>query len=439
MGNGTRSAYVDSANWTTVKGLNSPALNIDAGGSQTCALLENGSIACWGLNGLGQLGDGLRNNSVSAVATGWWKPFPIAQPGYGVQAISVGWAHTCALKNNQVKCWGSNFNAQVGLPASTTPQKLPIIVNGFMPGNIVSLVSGNLHSCVLFDTGKVQCWGENQQGQLGNGSITQSPIPVTVQLSSTDVAKSIIAAGDYSCAILQNETAKCWGSNSHGQLGAALPMNTYSTVPVAVSGLNGVTQLSAKMVHTCALLRDGTTKCWGANYVGQLGNSSTTNTNAPVNNALWINDVVKISVGSENSCALRTSGTVWCWGRVASDGANTIVNYPVNIAYLNKVTDISAGNGITCVRMENGTLKCFGYGGIAAGGGKDLPSTGNSLLPNSVRYLSAPASSVALSRYMHACAILVTGEVSCWGSNYAGQLGNDSLVDSSKPVLVQNL
>lgn len=445
MGNGKKTAYVDFSSWTKVLGLDSPALTIEAGGSSTCALLQNGSIACWGLNGAGQLGDATRINSVSAVATGWWKSQPVAQPGEGVQQISIGSYFTCALKNapdsnDQVKCWGTASTGVLGpIPIPGDIEELPVNVIGFTPGKITSIASGRMHNCALFESGIVQCWGENASGQLGNGTTTSTPNPVTVKLAATDIAIGITAGSDFSCALLNNGTAKCWGTNAGGTLGAGLTVSR-STTPVTVSNLTNITQISGHGGHACALLADKTTRCWGGNTSGELGNGTTVSSNVPIANVLWINDVIKIEAGHFSTCALRASGTVWCWGIISANGVEKTAKYPENIPYLEKVTDVATGFYNQCVQFKSGTLKCFGRDQDGnMGSGSTSYSSGNKFLPNSVRYLPAPAKSVVQGYFMHACAILVTGQVACWGHNGLGQLGNGTTTNSSAPVLVKNL
>jgi hypothetical protein len=222
-------------------------------------------------------------------------------------------------------------------------------------------------------------------------------------------------------------------------LGAGLS-TALSTTPVTVSNLTNIKQISGHGGHACALLADRTTRCWGSNGSGELGNGTTASSNVPVANALWINDVTKITAGHFSTCALRASGTVWCWGIISANGAEKTVKYPENIPYLEKVTEVTTGFHNHCVRFGSGTLKCFGTnqdGNIGSGSGGY--SSGNKFLPNSVRYLPAPAKSVEQGFFMHACAILVTGQVACWGNNQIGQLGNGTFTNSSVPVIVQNL
>jgi alpha-tubulin suppressor-like RCC1 family protein len=435
VGNGSTGSFVEIP--VAVSGITSPVVALSAGGSSSCSMLANGSVACWGLNGMGQLGDGTGRRAVSAVSAGWWKPIT---PAIGVQSVGLGYSHTCALKNNQVKCWGNNINGQVGnaIPTGTgigAVTTTPVVVGG-LTGNIVSLVSGNLHNCVLIDDGSVKCWGGNSAGQLGNGVITftAQALPVDV-IGLHQPATAIMAAGDFTCAALQDKTAKCWGSNSHGQLGAGLTIASSAT-PLTVYDLFGVTALSGKMVHACALLEDKSTKCWGANYSGQLGDGTTTNRNIPVANSTWIKDVVRISAGTNNTCIIRNGNSMWCWGNFTGNGSATLKTSPTDVASLYNVSSISSGDFNSCAVIANGTVKCFGSDNALLGDGTGVASSGNSHFPNSVRWLVAPATEIVHGRNGNACAILVTGQLSCWGNNGFGKLGDGTQVTRHEPVVV---
>jgi alpha-tubulin suppressor-like RCC1 family protein len=244
-----------------------------------------------------------------------------------------------------------------------------------------------------------------------------------------------MAAGDFTCAALADKTVKCWGSNSHGQLGAGLTIASSAT-PLTVYDLFNVTALSGKMVHACALLDDKSTKCWGANYTGQLGDGTTTNSNVPVANYTWIKDAIKISAGTNNTCILRQGNLMWCLGAVTGNGTSTVNTRPIDVASLFNVTDISAGDFSACAVISNGTVKCFGSDTAVLGDGTATPSSGNSYFPNSVRWLAAPATSIVHGRNGSACAILTTGQLSCWGYNGFGQLGDGTSVTRNEPVLV---
>ncbi|HEY1874157.1 MAG TPA: hypothetical protein VGG67_07135, partial [Steroidobacteraceae bacterium] len=194
-----------------------------------------------------------------------------AVSGHG-SVIAGGAHHTCALSSaGAVQCWGENAHGELGngtgLNSST-----PVAVSGLSSG-FVAIAAGNGYACALSSAGAVQCWGDNQFGQLGNGKshmIERTPVAVS-RLSGKVVA---IAAGDFiTCALSSAGAVQCWGENSHGQLGDGMHNN--SSTPVAVSGLSsGFVAIAAGTGHACALGSTGSMQCWGDNEFGQLGNGT---------------------------------------------------------------------------------------------------------------------------------------------------------------------
>jgi alpha-tubulin suppressor-like RCC1 family protein len=265
---------------------------VSASGKFTCALLSTGTVRCWGHNQYGQLGNGNTNDSSIAV-----------QVSGITNAIQVtnGANQACALlSDNTVKCWGYNNDGQLG-DGSTTNRSTPVqVVGASGSGSLtgVSVVSGGrLHTCALLSGGTVYCWGDNGNGELGDGTTTNRSLPVRVG-SITNA--STISAGEYhSCAVLSDGTAQCWGASAYGQVGDGTTADTSTPVTVIGPGgwgsLTGIAAISAggadinetdDYEHTCALTSDGTVVCWGQNNYGQLGNGTTTMSVSPVAVAL---------------------------------------------------------------------------------------------------------------------------------------------------------
>ncbi|WP_310566672.1 hypothetical protein [Hydrogenophaga sp.] len=326
---------------------------ISAGYSHTCALTSAGGVKCWGGNFVGQLGDGSTTNS----------PVPVAVSGLGsgVGAIAVGDAYTCALTEvGAVKCWGYNWAGQLG-DGSTTNSPVPVTVSGLDSG-VVAVSAGARHACALTSADAVQCWGHNDQGQLGDGSTTQSLVPVAV--SGLDSGVVAVSAGfRHACALTSVGGVKCWGNNGAGQLGDGSTTN--SPVPVAVSGLgSGVRAIAAGSSHTCALTSAGAVKCWGNNYYGQLGDGSTTRSLVPVAVSGLDGGVIAIAADDSHTCA-HTSTGAQCWGEnfdgKLGDGSTTNSPVPVAVSGLDSgVVAIDAGRYHTCVLTSAGGAQCWG-------------------------------------------------------------------------------
>jgi hypothetical protein len=183
---------------------------------------------------------------------------------------------------------------------------------GDQTGPFVAITPGERHSCGVLDDGTARCWGDNAYGRLGNSTTgDHSNVPVTVA-GLTD-AVAITAGERHSCALLDDGTARCWGDNTGGQLGNGTT-GGHSNVPVTVAGLTDSLEIAPGSLHSCAALDDGTARCWGRNLHGQLGNGTTGgDSNVPVTVA-GLTDAVTITAGSFHSCAVLDDGTARCWG-----------------------------------------------------------------------------------------------------------------------------
>jgi hypothetical protein len=235
--------------------------------------------------------------------------------GSGVQQISLGFDSGCALTTGGgVQCWGYNGNGQLG-DGTRTMRLTPVDVFGLTSG-VAAISAGWDHTCAVMNTGGVKCWGNNADGEIGDGTKTDRLKPVDVTGLSSGVA-AVSAGFDHTCALLNSGGVKCWGNNGRGELGDG----THQTrkVPVNVSGLSsGVGSISAGYNHTCAVTNSGVAKCWGNNDSGQLGIGSTKSRSKPTN-VYRLSSVASISASGgfrhhESTCATTTSGLVKCWG-----------------------------------------------------------------------------------------------------------------------------
>jgi subtilisin family serine protease/alpha-tubulin suppressor-like RCC1 family protein len=343
---------------------------LDAGGYHACVLSGGGTVVCWGNNYQGELGDGTRTI----------RPTPVPVSGLtGVTALDGGGYHTCALLGDgTVRCWGANWFGQLG-DGTTTDETTPVPVIGLT--GVVSISAGVFDTCALLGDGTVKCWGLNNFGQLGDGTTTNRTTPVSVVGLAGAIAVSAGSGGGsegdvgHTCALLANGAASCWGDNSHGQLGDGT--TTSRTTPGTVMGLTGAVAVSAGFNYTCALLAGGTTECWGWNWVGELGNGDPvwdTYQLAPTA-VVGVGGAIGVSSGLANSCALLGDGTARCWGwglyGQLGDGTYTTAQpTPVTVSGLVGTVGISVGSGHSCAILGNGTAKCWGWdavGGLGDG------------------------------------------------------------------------
>ncbi len=376
-------------------------------------------------------------------------------------SIAAGNAHTCVIDSGRAYCWGENDYGQLG-DGSTTDSAVPVAVDtsGVLAGKTLTQISagggGGLDTCALDSTGAAYCWGANSDGALGDGdnSSGYSDVPVRVDSSGALAGKTLtqIAAGsDGGCVLDSLGTAFCWGDNDFGELGDG--STNSSSVPVAVetSGdLAGkrLTQISAGFEDTCGLDSAGVAFCWGDNSFLELGDGSGGDTDdfssVPVavdtHGALADKTLAEISAGWWYECALDTAGAAYCWGTAAlgDNQASSNVPVPVDTSGVlagQTLTQVSAGYGATCALDTRGASFCWGdntYGELGDG------STVSSNVPVAVdvsRVLAGKALTQITAGAYHVCAQDSADAAYCWGDNNQGDLGNGSTTQSDVPVL----
>jgi alpha-tubulin suppressor-like RCC1 family protein len=356
-------------------------------------------------------------------------------------SVSAGSAHTCALlSSGTVKCWGDNNSGQLGDGSATHYSSTPVSVSGISTASQVS--AGSYHSCALLDDGTVKCWGVNDYGQLGDGSTTDSSTPVSV--SGIANATKISVGSYYSCALLSGGAVKCWGYNYDGELGNGSTID-YSSTPVSVSGISTASQVSAGRYHSCALLSGGAVKCWGYNYDGELGNGSTIDYSSTPVSVSGISTATQISGGGYHSCALLSGGAVKCWGNngygeLGNGSTIDSSSTPVPVSAISTATQISGGGHHSCALLSDSTVECWGYNGYGQLGND---STNNRSTPVQVKGVGGTGTLSNVTQISgggyHSCALLVGSTVECWGDNEYGQLGDGSTSDRWTPVSVTGL
>lgn len=367
--------------------------------AHTCALKADGGVRCWGQRGsvssdgtkYGLLGDG---SEFSASASG---PVDVKGLTSGVLSISAGYFHTCAITASGVKCWGNNDQGQLG-DGSLLAKNEPTGVTGLI-SNIASIATASESSCALTKDGAVKCWGSNKIGAVGNSaSFDQHPVlsPANVAgLTSGVNALSTSSQGlHFMCAhkTAPKNEIRCWGANGRGQLGDSGTISSPTPTAATLNNASKVTAISQQVASTCVLM-DGRVKCWGSNSFGNLGTGNVGGETADARDAIdviGLKDVAAIASGGHHACALTSAGGVKCWGLNTSG----------------ELGDGSAGPWspvpVDVLGLSSGVVA------IAAG-------------PN------------------HTCAAMAAGGVKCWGRNDFNQLGNGKSTNSSTPVDVVGL
>jgi alpha-tubulin suppressor-like RCC1 family protein len=348
-------------------------LQVSESAYTTCAVTETHGVKCWGYNGYGQLGNGTTTNS----------HIPIGVLGLtsDVQAVSVGTYTACALTTaGGVKCWGYNGNGELG-DGTTTNSNIPVDVVGLTSG-IQQISVGTYTVCALTISGGAKCWGDNSYGEIGDGTTIERHIPTTVTGLTSSVAQ--ISESHYTaCVVMAAGSVKCWGDNSYGQIGDGTTTDRHT--PTNVDGLtSGIVQVSAGTNTTCAVNTFGSVKCWGDNSYGQIGDGTTTDRHTPTNVDGLTSDIMQVSAGTNTTCAVDTVGAAKCWGRNTygelGNGSYISSNLPVGVTGLTSgVNQISTGQSTTCATTTVMGVKCWGYNGTGQVGdgtitNRDIPT-----------------------------------------------------------------
>lgn len=315
---------------------------IAAGTGNSCGILDDKTIRCWGYGQAGNF-----SGYIPVVI----KEASTNAPLENVIEIGIGFNHACALvQSGDVYCWGGFAG--------------PFAVKVTDISSVMSISVGTEYTCAVKNDGTAWCWGRNDFGQLGDGTFNQQSTPVQV-LNVTGITKiSASLQGTHTCATLNTGKINCWGRNDFGQLGNGLYAN--SNVAVEVADINNAISVSTSSLGTCALLSTGKVKCWGRNDDGQLGDGTTINSEIPVE-VSNLSGVIAIKSGGENTCALKNNMNLVCWGQNVDgelgNAGSVDSPIPVTVKDLFRVTDFDVGESHSCAVLSNGVAKCWGFNG----------------------------------------------------------------------------
>jgi alpha-tubulin suppressor-like RCC1 family protein len=392
---------------------------VSSGGAHHLALGSDGRVWAWGDNFAGQLGDGAASPMDSAV------PIPVINITDAI-AISAGASFSMALRSDgTVMVWGDNGVGEFGLGTSTpVNSSTPLQVPGV--SGIIAIAAGRWHALALRADGLVMAWGNNLNGQLGNGSIPVAPFTIFAPdvVSSLTGVIAIAAGTDHNLAVRDDGSVWAWGSNGSGQLGLG---SSGAAVPSAsrTKTVIDIVAVSASQSHSLAVRKDGTMWAWGSNSNGQMGNGASGG--PPVSTPVQVQGVsggLAVAAGQLNSVGLGDDGTVWTWGDNANgalgNGTGLSSILPVQMTNVTGAIGISGGfNYSACVR-SSGIVSGWGGNNVAQlGNGATSPPTAVAVQATGV----STATSIAAGGG-HVLALLTGGGVVAWGANGSGVIGN---------------
>jgi alpha-tubulin suppressor-like RCC1 family protein len=401
--------------------------------------IDGGMVRCWGYNGSRQLGHGAQGDQTHPVDV---------QGLVDIVDVAAGYSHTCALRRDgQVFCWGSANRGQLGRGERThapTPQPIdgtldslsppPSTIATFpetegAPRHVVPHIAlGSSHVCTVLTDGRIACFGQGGEGQLGHGSTSPLASDSRVTVPGITDAVEVSSYGSRTCVRRANGQVACWGTrltNLDTEVGAP------SSLPVPVPGIDDAAEIAVGGSMVCVRRSDGTVSCWGENAAGQLGNGTRDSSETPVA-VLGLNDVAQLAAGQSTMCARRQNGTVSCWGSeyrgALGSSSNQPALSPIEVQGLRDVTDLSGSSNTFCAVHSRGRLSCWGANDDGQLGNGNSGREADQATPVAIRSLRNVVR-VGVGGGT-ACAVLQDGSARCWGANDFGQTGhNDTETD----------
>jgi alpha-tubulin suppressor-like RCC1 family protein len=361
---------------------------------------------------------------------------------YFKSKISGGAEHSCGIKQDQsLWCWGNDANGQLGNgPLVTATQASPYRVDRSF---YESVSAGGFTTCAIRTDGTLWCWGRNLSGQVGigvNGANVESPAVV-----GTDLWMQVSVGEVHTCGIKRDGTLWCWGAEQSGALGnGGNSANRPSPVQI---GTDRWSYISAGYLSTCGIKDDGSLWCWGGDAGGKLGNGSATTADQTTPSRVaeygpWVK-VATAESGGHSTCAIKTNGSMWCWGNdaIGQLGNGTLdtadKDSPVPVSSYRRFTDVDVGEGSPCALAVDGSMWCWGSD-WAGQMGNGTASAADNNVPGKVN--GGMAWTAVATGKSHSCGIDTNGTLWCWGRDNYGQLGNGSVLtaDQPSPTMAEN-
>lgn len=351
------------------------------------------------------------------------------------KTLSLGLAHACTIDaGGGVQCWGSNSAGQLG-DGTFESRVDPVRVKG-LDSNVVAVAATSAgNACALRSDGEVLCWGDNEFGQLGDGTKMARSVPTRVIGLGPDSGITAIAVGGYHACALRGEDGVmfCWGDNENGQIGVGWARGTLPVTPV--SGLKGVTSMAAGEFHTCAIKSDQSVYCWGHNGTGALGDGTTIDRDLPTPvTSFALGSEGRISAGSGYTCVIGRNPAVllttftWCWGsnwggQLGIFSMSHQVLVPTVSDYTGfglGVSQISGLAGHSCACTKEGEVFCSGRNDFGQLGDQTHLSRFWPIPAHGPWAMWTDVTEVAVG-YYQSCAKKIGGTVLCWGLDANGR------------------
>ncbi len=482
MGNNLRPAMIGMGTGSGQGGLN--PIDVAAGTISACATFDDGTAKCWGYSGYGANGYSGAGGNLDAYSVGENINFvPIGASRSIVQMEGGHYFHCALLDNGSVKCWGYWANGALGQDIAinygidqggSSLYSMPPVALGT---TATKVTAGYYHACALLTGGAVKCWGYNAYGQLGQNNTTTIGTGggsmagmIAVNLGG-HAATDISAGAYYTCAVLDTGKARCWGYNYYGNLGTGDTVNygsdnaaaSVANVPEISFAGRSIVKIQASGYHTCALLDNGTLRCWGYNYAGQLGYGDTVNRGGAPGQMSTLTavplgtgrTVVSMGLGDSHTCAILDNNTLKCWGyntwgnlglghrnnvgvNMSEMGDNLpAVNLGTNTIPLKVAKTMGSNTCILAQRDSQNVIFCLGqdlYGEDATmrfSVGIRNSDMGSNLAITDLGNADGPVTKISQAGVYGFCGIFGNGNAKCWGYNTATWmlLGSNSSQD----------